>query len=88
MTAPLDNDPSLIGVPILDTVINAPTAAILYQFREVCILGNETRVACMAMTSPAALSSAICGLTSSSFWISALSATSLARIHGHLEIVF
>jgi 8-oxo-dGTP pyrophosphatase MutT (NUDIX family) len=38
---------TLIGVPIaqLETVIHAPTAAILYQLREVALLGRPTRVA-------------------------------------------
>jgi 8-oxo-dGTP pyrophosphatase MutT (NUDIX family) len=38
---------TLIGVPIpeLDTVVHAPTAAILYQLREVALLGRSTRVA-------------------------------------------
>lgn len=37
----------LIGVPLpeLDTVIHAPTAAILYQLREVALFGRSTRVA-------------------------------------------
>jgi 8-oxo-dGTP pyrophosphatase MutT (NUDIX family) len=38
---------TLIGVPLpaLDTVIHAPTAAILFQLREVALLGRATRVA-------------------------------------------
>jgi 8-oxo-dGTP pyrophosphatase MutT (NUDIX family) len=38
---------TLIGVPVpqLETVIHAPTAAILYQLREVALLGRGTRVA-------------------------------------------
>ena len=32
-------------MPVGDDWIAAPTAAILYQFREVCLLGKETRVA-------------------------------------------
>jgi 8-oxo-dGTP pyrophosphatase MutT (NUDIX family) len=38
---------TLIGVPVpeLDTIIHAPTAAILYQLREVALLGRSTRVA-------------------------------------------
>ena len=42
------NDPSsspVLRMPIGDSWIAAPTAAILYQFREVCILGRQTRVA-------------------------------------------
>ncbi|HEX7670816.1 MAG TPA: CoA pyrophosphatase [Polyangiaceae bacterium] len=37
----------LIGVPLpdLDTVIHAPTAAILFQLREVVLFGRSTRVA-------------------------------------------
>ena len=38
---------TLIGVPLpeLDTVIHAPTAAILFQLREVALCGRQTRVA-------------------------------------------
>jgi 8-oxo-dGTP pyrophosphatase MutT (NUDIX family) len=41
------DDPArpLIEFPLLDTVIYAPTAAILYQFREVALRGVPTRVA-------------------------------------------
>ena len=37
----------LIGVPLpeLDTVVHAPTAAILFQLREVALAGRSTRVA-------------------------------------------
>jgi len=35
----------VLRMPIGETWIAAPTAAILYQFREVCIGGNATRVA-------------------------------------------
>lgn len=35
----------VLRMPVGDTWIAAPTAAILYQFREVCIGGRETRVA-------------------------------------------
>ncbi|NKB64250.1 MAG: NUDIX domain-containing protein [Gammaproteobacteria bacterium] len=35
----------VLRMPIGKNWIAAPTAAILYQFREVCILGNQTRVA-------------------------------------------
>jgi 8-oxo-dGTP pyrophosphatase MutT (NUDIX family) len=37
----------LIGVPLpeLDTIVHAPTAAILYQLREVALHGRPTRVA-------------------------------------------
>ena len=35
----------VLRMPVGDAWIAAPTAAILYQFREVCILGRATRVA-------------------------------------------
>lgn len=35
----------VISIPMLNTEINAPTAAILYQLREVAIHGRDTRVA-------------------------------------------
>ena len=35
----------VLRMPVGDNWIAAPTAAILYQFREVCIAGNATRVA-------------------------------------------
>ena len=35
----------MISVPLLGTHIHAPTAAILYQLREVAIWGRNTRVA-------------------------------------------
>jgi 8-oxo-dGTP pyrophosphatase MutT (NUDIX family) len=35
----------VISIPMLNTEINAPTAAILYQLREVAIHGRNTRVA-------------------------------------------
>jgi 8-oxo-dGTP pyrophosphatase MutT (NUDIX family) len=35
----------VLRMPVGETWIAAPTAAILYQFREVCILGRDTRVA-------------------------------------------
>ena len=35
----------VLRMPIGDQWIAAPTAAILYQFREVCLLGHQTRVA-------------------------------------------
>lgn len=34
----------VLRMPIGDNWIAAPTAAMLYQFREVCLLGNQTRV--------------------------------------------
>ncbi|HEX4338808.1 MAG TPA: CoA pyrophosphatase [Polyangiaceae bacterium] len=38
---------TLIGIPLreLDTVIHAPTAAVLFQLREVALVGRATRVA-------------------------------------------
>jgi len=39
-----ENHP-VLRMPIGQKWIAAPTAAVLYQFREVCILGRETRVA-------------------------------------------
>lgn len=35
----------VLRMPVGDTSIAAPTAAMIYQFREVCILGHDTRVA-------------------------------------------
>jgi hypothetical protein len=35
----------ILRMPVGDTWIAAPTAALLYQFREVCIAGRATRVA-------------------------------------------
>jgi hypothetical protein len=35
----------VISVPLLGTHVHAPTAAILYQLREVAVWGRETRVA-------------------------------------------
>ena len=35
----------VLRMPVGDDWIAAPTAAIIYQFREVCLLGNATRVA-------------------------------------------
>lgn len=40
-----DSDAPLILMPVGNTCIAAPTAAMLYQFREVALLGKETRVA-------------------------------------------
>ena len=39
------SDAPLILMPVGNTCIAAPTAAMLYQFREVALLGNRTRVA-------------------------------------------
>ncbi|MAU01473.1 MAG: coenzyme A pyrophosphatase [Anaerolineaceae bacterium] len=41
---PESENPVLL-MPVGDNWIAAPTAAMLYQFREVCILGKQTRVA-------------------------------------------
>ncbi len=35
----------VLRMPVGDSWIAAPTAAIIYQFREVCLLGKQTRVA-------------------------------------------
>ncbi len=35
----------VLRMPVGDSWIAAPTAAILYQFRAVCVVGNDTRVA-------------------------------------------
>lgn len=35
----------VLKMPVGDNWIAAPTAAMIYQFREVCVLGRETRVA-------------------------------------------
>lgn len=40
-----DDAPPVLRMPIGEDWIAAPTAAILYQFREVCLLGRATRVA-------------------------------------------
>ena len=43
---PVDTSPHpVLRMPVGDDWIAAPTAAIIYQFREVCLLGNATRVA-------------------------------------------
>ena len=43
---PLAGSPHpVLKMPVGDNWIAAPTAALLYQFREVCVLGRETRVA-------------------------------------------
>ncbi len=39
------SDQPVLRMPVGRTSIAAPTAAILYQFREVCILARDTRVA-------------------------------------------
>ncbi|MGB1253008.1 MAG: NUDIX hydrolase [Candidatus Promineifilaceae bacterium] len=40
-----ESEHPVLLIPVGDNWIAAPTAAILYQFREVCILGKQTRVA-------------------------------------------
>lgn len=40
-----DGDAQVLRVPVADHSIAAPTAALLYQFREVCLLDRPTRVA-------------------------------------------
>ena len=40
-----DEGREILRMPVGDTWIAAPTAAVLYQFREVCIAGRPTRVA-------------------------------------------
>jgi hypothetical protein len=40
-----ESERPVIYVPLLDTQIHAPTAAILYQAREVALRGVSTRVA-------------------------------------------
>ena len=35
----------MISIPLVGTLVHAPTAAILYQLREVVLRGGETRVA-------------------------------------------
>lgn len=40
-----ESDRPVISIPLLGTNIHAPTAAILYQLREVAIWGRSTRVA-------------------------------------------
>ncbi|WP_416899236.1 MAG: NUDIX hydrolase [Minwuia sp.] len=40
-----ESDRPVIRMPIMDNKIHAPTAAVLYQFRDVALHGRETRVA-------------------------------------------
>ncbi len=40
-----DSDHPVLRMPVGNSWIAAPTAAVLYQFRELCILGRPTRVA-------------------------------------------
>ncbi|HKC98870.1 MAG TPA: coenzyme A pyrophosphatase, partial [Methylomirabilota bacterium] len=44
ITIPESNRP-VIQVPLLSSLIHAPTAAVLYQIREVVVHGRPTRVA-------------------------------------------
>jgi 8-oxo-dGTP pyrophosphatase MutT (NUDIX family) len=39
------NEHPVLRMPVGEDYIAAPTAAIIYQFREVCLLGRDTRVA-------------------------------------------
>jgi len=41
----VDSEHPILCMPVGESFIAAPTAAFLYQFREVAILGNDTRVA-------------------------------------------
>jgi 8-oxo-dGTP pyrophosphatase MutT (NUDIX family) len=46
MLEPVEGEPHpVLRMPVGDRWIAAPTAALLYQFREVCLLGRATRVA-------------------------------------------
>ncbi|MGH8689031.1 MAG: NUDIX hydrolase [Burkholderiales bacterium] len=40
-----ESERTAIRYPLLGTLIHAPTAAVLYQFMEVAVLGRDTRVA-------------------------------------------
>ncbi|MEU6266117.1 NUDIX hydrolase [Saccharopolyspora shandongensis] len=40
-----ESDRPVIQLPLLDTLVHAPTAAVLHQFREVVLHGRDTRVA-------------------------------------------
>ncbi len=39
-----ESDRPVVRLPIGNSLIHAPTAAVLYQFREVCLYGRATRV--------------------------------------------
>lgn len=39
-----ESEKKVIAIPMLDTEVHAPTAAILYQLREVCLWGRNVRV--------------------------------------------
>jgi 8-oxo-dGTP pyrophosphatase MutT (NUDIX family) len=45
LEAGAESDRPVLRMPVGDSWIAAPTAALLYQFREVCIAGRATRVA-------------------------------------------
>jgi 8-oxo-dGTP pyrophosphatase MutT (NUDIX family) len=40
-----ESDRPVLSIPILDTLVHTPTAAILFQLREVALAGRHTRVA-------------------------------------------
>ena len=40
-----DSERPILRMPVGDSWIAAPTAAVLYQFRELCLCGRPTRVA-------------------------------------------
>ena len=40
-----ESDRPVIQLPLVGHLVHAPTAAVLYQFREVALHGRETRVA-------------------------------------------
>ena len=40
-----ESDRPVLSIPMLGTLIHSPTAAILYQLREVVLAGRHTRVA-------------------------------------------
>ena len=40
-----ESDRPVIRYPLFDTLIHAPTAAVIYQFVEVALMGRDTRVA-------------------------------------------
>jgi hypothetical protein len=40
-----ESDRPVISIPLVGTHVHAPTAALIYQFREVALHGRPTRVA-------------------------------------------
>ena len=40
-----ESDAPVIQMPLFGIYVHAPTAAVLYQFRELCLQGRQTRVA-------------------------------------------